>query len=313
MNTEPAISVIIPAYNAEATLAQTIDSVRHQTMTDFEVLIVNDGSVDATAQIAQDYVRADARMRLLNIPNGGVSAARNLGVRRARGRYIAFLDADDLWEPRRLDLHARHLDASPAVGVSFSRTGFLDHEGKRSGRLSCLCAGPMYAHDVFGENPTTTCSALVFRREVLAEAGMFVESMSFAEDQELLIRVLTRTDWRIEGIEEVLVWYRASGAGLSSKLHSMDQGWETMVNRVRTYAPEFVSGHYARGKAIYLRYLARRSVRLKSRPVQGLKFMIRSILYDWRILLDQPGRSWATMIAVCLRCLTSPFFLRKPH
>jgi hypothetical protein len=85
----------------------------------------------------------------------------------------------------------------------------------------------------------------------------------------------------------------------------MERGWETMVARVRSYAPDFVTDHYQRSKAVYLRYLARRSVRLKSDPTQGMKFLARSVSSDWRVLFDQPGRSWPTVLAVCLRFFVS--------
>ena len=93
------VSIITPLYNGEAFVAQTIDSVLAQTYTNWEMIIINDGSKDNSENIVRTYCDLDPRIKLFNQPNGGSAAARNNGIRRAEGRYIALLDADDLWEP----------------------------------------------------------------------------------------------------------------------------------------------------------------------------------------------------------------------
>ncbi|MGI8668594.1 MAG: glycosyltransferase family 2 protein, partial [Aridibacter sp.] len=105
----PLVSVIIPAYNAEQFISQTIESVLGQTLKDFEIVVVDDGSTDETAGIAESY---GAPVRCIRKTNGGVSRARNTGIEHAVGKYIAFLDADDLWEPTKLEKQVALLDAN---------------------------------------------------------------------------------------------------------------------------------------------------------------------------------------------------------
>src|SRR5262245_57856494 len=98
----PVVSVVVPAFNAGATLDQTLRSVRAQTYTHLEVIVVDDGSKDATAEIALAHAKSDARIRLVRQANGGVASARNAGIREARAALVAPIDADDLWAPTKI-------------------------------------------------------------------------------------------------------------------------------------------------------------------------------------------------------------------
>lgn len=99
----PLVSIIIPAYNAEKYLGECLESVRRQTFADFEAIVVDDGSTDGTAAIAEGYVERDSRFRLMHIANGGVSKARNAGIEESKGRWLTFMDADDIIHPRALE------------------------------------------------------------------------------------------------------------------------------------------------------------------------------------------------------------------
>src|SRR5262249_15019068 len=129
----PEVSVVVPAYNAERTLRETLDSVLGQTLQDFEVLVVDDGSSDATAAVARDA--GDPRVRVLSVPNGGVARARNLGIQEANGDLIAFLDADDLWRPRKLERQVEALEARPRAGMSFTAALRIDADGDPLGPM----------------------------------------------------------------------------------------------------------------------------------------------------------------------------------
>lgn len=122
------ISVIVPAYNAEKTLGRCIDSIIAQTYSDFEVIIINDGSKDNTASIAESYVKKDNRIRLINKPNGGISSVRNLGIKEAKGEYINFVDSDDYIDE---DTYEICVTAMKEYGVDAVIYGYYYEQGKR--------------------------------------------------------------------------------------------------------------------------------------------------------------------------------------
>lgn len=113
----PQVSIITPCYNASRFISQTIDSVLTQTFTDWEMIIVDDGSKDDSSDIVEKYVEKDSRIRLIQQPNGGSANARNHGIREATGRYIALLDADDLWLPQFLEKQIEFMKEKKAICV----------------------------------------------------------------------------------------------------------------------------------------------------------------------------------------------------
>lgn len=303
----PAISVVVPIYNAAPHIVQTLRSVQNQSLSNWELIAVDDGSSDDSGAIVAMAARDDARIQLLSQPNAGVSVARNRGVARSRAPLIAFLDADDLWHPDKLRLHVEYHASHADVGVSFARVEFLSPGGTPTGLLAAL---PRESHrpvDFLCENPTNTTSNWVLRRQVFESVGGFVSDMSYSEDLEWLLRVACDGRWRIAGLPQVLTYYRTSAGGLSSSLQRMEQGWLRLISEARRYAPELVASHFATAQAIHLRYLARRSLRLGGAPAIGTDFIRRALRSDWRILLRQPRRTVLTALAVFARQLLAPF------
>jgi glycosyltransferase involved in cell wall biosynthesis len=296
--TVPAISVVIPAFNAFATLAQTIASVQAQSCTDWEALIIDDGSTDGTATMVREIQERESRLRLLSVPNRGVSAARNLGVAETHSPLIAFLDADDLWHPDKLRLHLERHACHAALGVSFARVAFLSPEGKPTGLVASHPRHVLRPVDFLCENPTITTSNWVLRREVFAAVGGFVEEMSHSEDLEWLLRAACFGTWQIAPIDRVLTYYRTSTGGLSSSTQKMEQGWLRLISEARGYAPELVERHFFSAQAIQLRYLARRSLRLRDDPTVAADFLLRALRSDWSVLIREPRRSGLTALAV---------------
>ena len=123
----PRVSVVIPLYQTQDYIGAALSSVLAQTFTDFEVIVVDDGSRDGGPEIVRS--RADPRVRVITQENRGLAGARNTGIRQAHGDLIALLDADDLWDPRKIELHVAQLDADPALDVSFSASRLIDEHG----------------------------------------------------------------------------------------------------------------------------------------------------------------------------------------
>lgn len=238
----PKVSVVIPCYNAEDTIAATLASVQSQTLADLEVLVIDDGSHDRSCEIVRWLAENDDRIRLVVQENSGPSVARNRGVDLARGTYIAFLDADDLWLPRHLELNLAALAADPRLGVSFSACRYIDEAAKPTGECSRTWAADVQYRDVLAGNPTSTCSAIVARREVFGEAGPMRQDMSYAEDQEWLFRVIA-SGWKLRGTSEYTVLYRIRSGSLSSDTRRMLAGWAAFLEHARNSSPEVVDAN----------------------------------------------------------------------
>lgn len=217
---EEKISIVVPVYNAEKYIAETIDSVLAQTEENFELLLVNDCSKDRSVEIINNY--ADPRIRLIEQPkNKGAYAARNRGVEEAKGRYIAFLDSDDLWEPCKLEHELAYMKKKNA-GFVFTGYEFADCDGKPTGAIVRV-KEKMFLKDAFKNTTIFTSTVLIDRTKVPSELIMMPNIAS--ED--------TATWWRIMmagnvayGLDENLVRYRRNKGSLSSnKLKAVARIW----------------------------------------------------------------------------------------
>ncbi len=253
----PIFSVIIPAYNAETTLRSTVASVLRQSETDFEIIIIDDGSSDGTLLAMLDAGCQDLRVRVVSQSNAGVSAARNYGASLARGEFLAFLDADDQWHSRKLAEHlALHSDDA-GLHASFAAVAFCpDQPGKLVGgrSVSSLQSRDYRLSDIIVENAVCTTSNLVIRRDVFERTGGFDETLRYAEDQEFLARFVAQ-NYRLKGIPRPLVRYRMSDDGLSCDFDAMLSGWQAFAGKWLSETD------LSRAEAIYCRYLARRALR----------------------------------------------------
>ncbi|MDY6898310.1 MAG: glycosyltransferase family A protein [Cyanobacteriota bacterium] len=306
----PAFTVVMPAYNAAAYLSQTIESVLSQTFTDFDLIIIDDGSTDDTGVIADRYQKLDKRVKLLRQLNQGVSATRNKGINHSNSKYIAFIDADDKWFPNNLKFHFEHLKNNPDLGISYAKVEFLHPDGKHTGKIARGRLTNLQPQHFLYENPTMTVSNIVVRKKVFEEVGGFDCSMSYSEDMNFLFKVAC-SYWKIEGIDKVLLGYRTTRGGLSSQLYKMEEGWETLISKARAIAPELINKHYLKARSNHLRYLARRSFRLKLSPKVGVDFLNRALSSDWQIVIREPGTTLVTILAVYGAQLVSYVKLRK--
>lgn len=185
----PTISVVIPTYNRADYLPEALESVFSQTFTDYEVIVVDDGSTDGTREILAKWIKA-GRLRYEYQENAGVSAARNRGIRLAKGRYAALLDADDIFLPPKLEKQVALFERVPGLGFVHSNFSKFDEAGKDLGvRDTTRYAGRIYPWMLQEWSLLLGTSSLMFRREVVLEIGGFDERMSWAEDIDLYRRV----------------------------------------------------------------------------------------------------------------------------
>jgi glycosyltransferase involved in cell wall biosynthesis len=183
----PLISVVIPAYNAERTLAATLSSVVQQTVQDFEVLVVDDGSTDSTASVATEF--RDERIHVVSRANGGHAAARNSGIAAATGRYVAFLDADNLWVPNKLERQMSWLRQSSTSRALQSGTYFVRDDLAVLYAEPCISSSDPLLDSLCFRNLPDVMSTLVAERALLEEIGGFDESLRILQDWDLAIRL----------------------------------------------------------------------------------------------------------------------------
>lgn len=293
----PLFTVVMPAYNAQAYVRQAVDSVIAQTLGDWELIVVDDQSTDATAFIVATMAQSEPRIRLLHGAHSGPSAARNLALAGARGRYVAFLDADDAWLPDKLARHAAHFASCPEVVLSFTRARFMSPQGRPTRTVSTAPTSGLRVEHFLYDNPTTSPSTMAVRRSARAAAVRFDPAMSAAEDLDWIVRLLLATGGRAEGIDAPLALYRTSPGGLSSSLDRMLAGWEQLLENVREIAPELHARHYRAARASNLRYLARRALRLGDDGKAACGYLREAFRSDWRLVLRSPRRTLLTLAA----------------
>jgi glycosyltransferase involved in cell wall biosynthesis len=211
-STRPLISVLTPVFNAEAYLDEMLASLQRQTLTDFEAVLVDDGSTDASAEILERATRDDSRFRLMRLPaNQGIVAALNHGLEACRGTYIARLDADDVAYSTRLERQVRYLEKHPEIVALGTSLAYIDSAGRPLGRVrqSTLRGSLLRANPLM--HPT-----VMFRHDVLRAAGLRYRSeFAYAEDFYLWLE-LSRQG-RLGSLDEVTVLYRVSPSALRAR------------------------------------------------------------------------------------------------
>jgi len=182
------ISVIIPTYNRAPFLREALDSVFAQTEKDFELIVVDDGSTDATRELAAEY---GERLRYFFQPNAGASAARNLGLQNARGRFIAFLDSDDLWQPKKLARQIAWMNAYPEIMLCYTDEIWI-RRGVRVNQKKIHAKSGGWIYPLCLPRCIISPSSVLMRRQLFEAAGVFDEQLPLCEDYDLWLRVASR-------------------------------------------------------------------------------------------------------------------------
>jgi len=302
----PIVSVIMPVFNVEEYVAQAITSVLDQSFKNFELLIIDDGSTDSSIDICRVF--EDRRIRIFKQKNRGLAGARNSGIRNAKGRYLAFLDSDDLWHPRKLANHVAHLNACSKIGVSYAASELINENGASIGIIQSPKIAEVNTEDIFLRNPIGNGSAPVIRKQVFAEikfqgpngySEWFDETFRQSEDIECWIRIALTTNWNFGGINDVLTYYRVNKGGLSANIVKQYESWERVAAKVKHLDLEFYEKWYRLSRSFQLRYLARRAARMRDGKT-ALALAARAIFGEFRILIHEPKKTCETFFAAFL-------------
>jgi glycosyltransferase involved in cell wall biosynthesis len=235
----PRISVIVPAYNVEKFLAETLDSVLAQTFRDFEIIIVDDGSSDGTPAVAQGYsTRYPGTVRYLRQENRGVAVARNEGAKLSQGDILAFLDADDTWLPEKLALQMEFWRKHPGYGLIYADAFAMTEDGK-VGRTTMRLKRPR-SGDIFPylleENFISIPTALV-RKDLYLKAGGFIEERNMIEDHHFWLKVSRHCQGGF--LDKPLACYRYRQGSLSGLINPKIEMWEKDLQVIARIAAEF--------------------------------------------------------------------------
>lgn len=237
----PLISIIVPVYNGECYLYETLKSVSSQTYQNYELILVNDGSRDSSADIIENFILQDSRCRIIHQANSGVAEARNSGIRASKGDYIALLDQDDTWEPHKLAAQVDYLREHPHASLVHTQIGFVDEN-------STLLPTPSWAwvDDLPGDsllalyerNRIATFTVL-FRRRVIESVGLFREAFAPSDDWDYWLRLAL--SFNLGFIPDTLGHYRVHSTNASRDQQRMQLAEVRVVENFPKEFPEVKS------------------------------------------------------------------------
>jgi glycosyltransferase involved in cell wall biosynthesis len=310
---EQLVTVIIAAFNAEKTIDETLQSVRAQTYRQLEILVVDDGSSDATSKIVEEHIKADGRVRLIRQENQGVAAARNRAIAEARGEYIAPIDSDDLWRPTKIDKQVSVMrDRGPKVGLVYTWFAVIDSQGRITANVRPNGEGRVLAQMCLANLPGNASSALM-RRKAVIEAGGYDVSLQLknaqgCEDWKLYFTIAENYEFAI--IRNYLTYYRISTGNMSTDVLQMLRSHDLVLADSLKAHPEYTE-QFHESRNLILQWLIRRAVSNRNLPAtavltlrflendsrSALAFLLKGLaLFPWHSLskkLSHPGQSYS--------------------
>jgi glycosyltransferase involved in cell wall biosynthesis len=312
------VSCIIPAFNAAKYVEASVESMRGQTYSNLEIIVVDDGSTDETARRVLAIAEQDSRVRLVQQANQGVAAARNTGIEQSRGEFLAPLDADDIWYPEAVEQMLQPFLQHPDVGLVYAWYVNLKDNGLPNGYFSAATVQGDVLPTLICDNIIGTASAMLIRRKCLDQVGMYTtrfrdQQAQGCEDWDLSIRIAER--YRFSVVPRFLVGYRSTDSSMSADPVSMLQSHDLMLEEVKrrgssmprfvenlsrsTFRVYFAQKAYRCGKAEFSRRLLREAMRIS--PASTL---IRPSV--WRLLMQLNfGRRWPRLLTNTDGCCTS--------
>lgn len=243
----PKISVIMSFYNDEKYISQAVVSILQQTFSDFEFIIVNDGSKDSSEKIVKNF--GDSRIKIIkNRENLGLTKSLNIALNQARGEYIARMDADDIAQATRLEKQVKFLDENPGIALVGCWVEFIDSEGKSTGIKKFPTSDSEIRKVLLSYLPFRH-PTLMIRKKVLDEVGFYDESFLYAQDYELILRISTK--FQLANLPKVLLKYRNWPEGsisyskqkqqeffaLKARFKAIKAGWFPFWQAIRLVKP----------------------------------------------------------------------------
>ena len=296
----PTLSVVIPAYNVERFVRAAVESALAQTLSDLEVIVVNDGSTDNTLAVLQEMqrVRADPRLRVISQANAGLAAARNTGVLEAIGEFIGLLDADDVWAREKASLQLAVMRVDPTVGITFCQSAYINEDGEPTGTVLAPTKREPSLHDMVRRNHLGNGSTPIIRRKCFLTAGLFCTELRSCEDYEMWCRMMCRTSFRAVLVPLPLTHYRIRHSSLSFDTGAFTRSADKAMAMLKQSMPDLPRRVLRAGHAEHYRIAAWKAAssgrKRLAMPLLGRALRLRPslLVLDWRAL--------GTMMAIAL-------------
>jgi glycosyltransferase involved in cell wall biosynthesis len=298
----PKVSVIIPAYNAMSYLPETLESVLQQTFTDFEIIIVDDGSSDRIVTWANSLT--DDRIRFISQSNQGVSTARNTAIGQAKGEYIAFLDADDLWQSTKLEKQVQFLDSNPTVGLVATWMILTDEDNHPLSEVKLDFKQGNLRKEIIEVSIIPCGSIPMVRRVCFDRVGLFDPTLRFGEDWEMWTRIAADYDFGL--IKELLVNYRQHSHNSSKNSQEILPDFDRLIEKMFSSVPTELLSIKDRTYGRMNLYIAWKS--LENKDFQGANdFCNRAIKYYPQLQYTKDYRRLKLLILIQSRLNTDMY------
>jgi glycosyltransferase involved in cell wall biosynthesis len=250
----PLASVVIASYNSGRFIEPAVESALRQTLTDIEVVVIDDGSKDDTVARLKRF--GDLRLRVCEQPHRGAPFALNTGVNLARAPYIGFLDHDDLWAPEKLARHIEYFEKNAGADATFSWSALIDESGGRIGLHPARWRGSIGFSQLLEDFVVGSTSSLVMRRSAILGVGGFDTQFPRCHDADLLLRIAMGRPRAICAIPEELTWYRRHSGQMSRDWRAMHLEWYSLLEKLRSLAPAETAEGERRARSNMSRYFA---------------------------------------------------------
>lgn len=291
MESMATVDVIIPAFNAARYLPFALESVAAQTFDDWQILLIDDGSTDDTAEVAAPFVsRFGSRIQYIKVENGGVSAARNIAIRRSTAEFLALLDADDVWLANRLEDSLKAFIGRPKVGLAYGLVTGMDPDG---GIMATFEGNPEHAQGhiapyIYMRKVELPSPTITLRKTCIDAVGAFDETLRVTEDRDLWLRIALR--YEVAFVPKVLAYYRVSPNSLTTDPQRMLDAQLQFIRK--NYGLEGC-GFRARQIALARSYKQQAEVlKVRGRPWDALVSALRAvILYPLDIGISRTAAS----------------------
>lgn len=292
----PLISVVVPVFNGAKTIQETIESVQKQTLSDLEIIVVDDGSQDETLAILGAI--ADPRLKVIPGVHAGANAARNRGLYASCGEYVSFLDADDLWTPNKLEAQLQALRSHPEASLAYSWTDRIDEQGNYLRRGGHLSVNGNALAELLITNFVENGSNPLILRQAAIEVGGFDENLTACQDWDMWLRLAAR--YEFAAVSEVQIFYRLSTNSISANVFALEACCRQVIDRAFAQAPRSLQylKKYSLGNVYkYLTFKAFECQPDRKKAIAAAWFLLNVVIND-RSMITDPSARYAVKNAI---------------